>query len=133
LLSWITLALAQAVSCTPFPQAGSPAWQECFEKILHDAENRPTVGDILARGLRSLRGRSQTVAFSKLGYPDKKMIVAGSVVYSWINNDTNRDGSALVCTVKVIVRRNVVVDSDFHGNNGACEHYARRFDPSFKL
>jgi hypothetical protein len=137
MLALIALMLAPATSCKPIDPvhdlAWEKAWQECREQIDREVASRPTVGDVLDRGLRHLRGRPQSAAFSKLGYPDQKMIVAKSVIYSWINNYTNRDGSALTCTVKVIVRQGLVLNTEFHGNSGACDYYARKFDPSFKL
>ena len=128
MLALAMTALLQSASCA----AGTPM-TDCIKRILTEQESRPTVGDIVEGGLRRLHGRSQSALLAKLGYPDKRMVIGGSTVYSWVNGDVDPDGGALTCTIKAAVRRGVVVSTDIHGNNGACEYYARRFDPSFKL
>ncbi len=100
-------------------------------EALLSARRAPTAGEVLDTELVKFRGRPQQYAFDRLGYPDHKMIIGGVMVYSWINNDTNIDGGALTCTVKVVVKSSKIIRTDFHGNNGACDTYARLLDPSF--
>ena len=92
----------------------------------------PGPGDIIAAKLGKFRGRSSQYAFDRLGYPDRKMLVAGATIYSWVNTDTNLDGGNLMCTIKVIVRGARITNTDYHGNNGACAHFARKLDPAFR-
>lgn len=126
------LLLAQVNSASqPAPEFTPAERAAIMEKAVRDAAQKPTVSDVLYRGLNKLQGKAQRVAFKVLGYPDGKMQIGNEIVYRWVNTTSNLDGGALTCTVKIVVSRGFVVSTDFNGNNGACETYARSVDPSF--
>jgi len=97
-----------------------------MEKVLA-APPRKSLWTYLQTGLRSLKGKSQQTAFNRIGYPDRKTVIGAATIYHWETSTPNLDGSMLHCKVKVVARAGVVVDTDFDGNAGACERYARRF------
>lgn len=108
---------------------------EALARTLRDIANAPrprNAHDALGAGLAKFRGKPQQFAFNKIGYPDRKMLIGGVTVYSWTNNDVNIDGSALTCTVKIIVRAARIVDTDHSGNNGACARYAEAVDSTYR-
>ena len=121
---------------TPAPRSRlPPALEEHFRKIEEISKMpRPRdSGDVIYAALRPFRGKPARYAFDRLGYPDRKMIVEGATVYSWVNDTSNRDGSPLRCTVKVIVRAAKIASTDFFGNGGACARFARALDPTYRL
>ena len=133
------LALLAWVMSAPHPlQSGLHAnrqmlgqSQQTLEQIM--TAPRPLApSDILNRELSRFRGKPVQYAFDRLGYPDKKVVIEGKIVYSWINVDTNRDGSPLRCTLKVITRAKRIIATDFFGNEGACERFAHSLDSSFR-
>lgn len=81
----------------------------------------------------SSAGIFASCAANALGNPDRRMTVQGAVLYIWANEEPNRDGSPLYCTVKVIVRKGLIASTDFRGNEGACATFAQKLDPSFQL
>lgn len=91
-----------------------------------------TSGDVIYAALRPFRGKPARYAFDRLGYPDRKIIIEGATVYSWLNEASNLDGSPLRCTVKVIVRAAKIASTDFFGNGGACARFARALDPTYR-
>ena len=117
--------------------APSPSTASSADRLaagLREIMNAPpsrSPGDVLETKLASFRGHPQQFAFNKLGYPDQKMTIGTVTIFSWINNETNVDGSPLSCTVKVSVRTGKITTANFHGNNGACALYARALDPTF--
>lgn len=114
----------QAPTAPPYPDIS--AMEAAMEKVLREPPRR-SMWSFIDAGLAALRGKPERVAFKRLGYPDRKMPVAGAIVYHWSRSTPNLDGGALHCKIKIVVRAGVVVDSDYDGNAGACEMYARRF------
>lgn len=96
-----------------------------------DAPRPRNASAILYAELEKFRGMPPQFAFNRLGYPDKKMNVEGAIVYSWLYENSNLDGSDLRCTVKVVVRFAKIVRTEFYGNGGACVHFAKALDASF--
>lgn len=123
---WVLLALA-------VPPSPDPAWVERFRKIEEILKKPPppSAGEVLDAQLAHFRGKSARYAFNRLGYPDRKIVIEGATVYSWVNETSNLDGSPLRCTVKVVVRAAKIVSTDFFGNDGACARFAKALDPAF--
>ena len=117
----------------PPPPSLEPELAERFRKIeeIRNKPRPPDAGEVLYAQLTHFRGKSARYAFDRLGYPDKKIVIDGASVYSWLNETNNLDGSPLRCTVKVVVRAAKIVSTDFFGNNGACARFARALDPAF--
>ena len=117
----------------PSPRRLPPKLEEHFRKI-DDVLKRPpppTAGTVLYAQLAGFKGKPARHAFDRLGYPDKKIMIEGATVYSWVNETTNLDGSQLRCTVKVVVRAAKIANTDFFGNEGACSRFAKALDPTF--
>ncbi|MCW1401941.1 hypothetical protein OKA06_06220 [Novosphingobium sp. MW5] len=131
-LMLVAAAGLSEVPSTPAPKPGTPEWEEKLRDVL-SRPLPPSAGDVLSRDLRKLHGKRAQVAFDRLDYPDRRMTVQGAVLYIWANDDTNRDGSPLYCTVKVIVRKGLIASTDIGGNEGACATFAHKLDPSFHL
>lgn len=132
LILFIAAAALQAGESSTYSRPSTSDLIEAFKEI-ESRPKPPNAGDVLYRELRKMHGKPARVAFNRIGYPDKKMNIEGATVYSWVNEDTNLDGSPLRCTVKVIVRKGLIASTDFRGNEGACATYARALDASYRL
>ncbi len=137
-LCWTTAGISQQIWPYVEPDTvKSPAVAQTIEPFQPAELKAPlaptrTVSDVLYRGLNKFVGKSPKYAFDRIGYPDSKMIIEGDVVYRWSNTTSNTNGGILTCTVKIGVRKGLIVNTDFNGNNGACEQYAIGVDPTFK-
>ena len=126
---WFLLSLSAAGAALTDPPRSSHF--DNLERIMN-APRPPSASDVLYTQLASFRGKPPRYAFDRLGYPDRKMVIEGATVYSWINETSNLDGSPLRCTVKVVVRKARIVSTDYFGNEGACSRFARTLDPTFR-
>ena len=128
-MSSLAVALLASVQDITVP----PAMAETFRQIQASQPPRDYrhASDILNVQLPQFHGRSFRYALDRLGYPDKKIAIDGAIIYSWISEESNLDGGALHCTIKVIVRSAKIVNTDFFGNNGACARFATRLDPTY--
>lgn len=113
----------------------------------------------LEEGLNSLVGRSESEAFSALGYPNLKQEFGGDVVYTWgrtssgtlfipqTSTTTGYVGNRPVygttttnhaipieynCTIKVIVNQGTVKTWEYDGNLGGCSGYINRINEYLK-
>ncbi len=116
---------------------------------------------VLDRQLGMLNGQPVNAAFASLGYPTNEGKVAGRKYYVWsssnatwfpssstttgfgtvggtpfnYNQTTFGDGeiAQLHCTIRIFVNaRDIIVDHDYTGNQGACARYAERLDASYQ-
>jgi hypothetical protein len=124
--------LSQAGAVQPRPAVGSDEWVARMEDAIRKAEAAPTTGDRLQGGLVRLHGKPPAQAFRLLGPPDSKMIDNGTTIYRWINVapiGLGRPGTVR-CQVAITVRQNVVTNSSFRGQNGACEGFVTALESS---
>ena len=105
------------------------------------------------KGLDSLVGQKEQVAFDVLGYPDAKNDIGGATVYIWGRQSTgvyyapqtrttygNVGGTSYTanttyyapqvysaeCTIKIIVNNGIISNYDYYGNLAGCEGFISR-------
>ena len=129
----ILAILMQGATPSAPPDWPPPDFADRLRDVMMAAESRRTAADVLTEQLATFHGKPTKYVIDHLGYPDKRLVVEGAVVYSWINETSNLDGSPLRCVIKVVARAAVVRSADVSGNNGACASYARRLDPTYRF
>ena len=118
-----------------FLQAAAPQFDVDSEisKLREQVERAklaPTAEDVLDRVMTRLHGKAQQKAFDVFGYPDRKMALGGATVFTWTNNIGDAYAGTLTCTLKIVARRGIIIDSDWAGNHGACQRYAIKAEPT---
>jgi hypothetical protein len=75
----------------------------------------------IPKGLDELVGQPMEAAISRLGMPTEATTIADTKVYIW---STGGEGPPSKCTIRAVMRGEVIGSFDWEGNEGQCSHYA---------
>jgi hypothetical protein len=75
----------------------------------------------IQKGMDELIGQPIEVAIARLGMPTEATTIAGTKVYIW---STGGEGPPSTCTIRAVMRGEVIGSFDRQGNEGQCSHYA---------
>ncbi len=75
----------------------------------------------IQKGTDELVGQPIEAAIAKLGAPTEVTTIADTKVYIW---STGGEGPPSKCTIRAVMRGEVIGSFDWEGNEGQCSHYA---------
>jgi hypothetical protein len=82
-------------------------------------------GQTIKQGMTGLVGQPLSAAVAKLGAPTEERTVADLKVFIWSTN-TVIEGTQSNCTIRVIMKGDVIGSFDWEGNEGRCFRYAQQ-------
>ena len=74
----------------------------------------------IQKGTDELVGQPIEAAIAKLGVPTEVTTIADTKVYIW---STGGQGPPSMCTIRAVMRGEVIGSFDWEGNEGQCSHY----------
>jgi hypothetical protein len=81
-------------------------------------------GQMIEQGMTSLVGQPLNAAIATLGVPTEERTIADMKVYVW-STSTVVEGTQRKCTIRAIMKGDVIGSFDFEGNEGRCARYAQ--------
>jgi hypothetical protein len=86
-------------------------------------------GQMIKEGMQGLVGQPLSAAVSKLGVPTEERTIANMKLYIW-STDTVVKGTSSKCTIRAIMKGEVIGSFDFEGDEDQCSRYARMLTDS---
>jgi hypothetical protein len=77
--------------------------------------------NLIQKGTDELVGQPIEAAIAKLGVSTEVTTIADTKVYIW---STGGQGPPSKCTIRAVMRGEVIGSFDWEGNEGQCSHYA---------
>jgi hypothetical protein len=84
--------------------------------------------EMMKSGTDRLIGQPLSAAIERLGFPTEERTIAGMKVYVWTTS-TILEGTQSQCTIRAIMKGDVIGSWDWEGNEGRCSGYAQSLQP----